>query len=47
MKMMTNEIYDLTIPNNFNQWEEGITFWIEGLFTPFISIAGVAGKDKN
>ena len=42
--MMTNERDNDTIETNFNQWEEEITFWIEGVFTPFVSTAGIIGE---
>ena len=42
--MMTNETDNLSMTNNFNQWEEEITFWIEGILTPGVSTAGIIGK---
>ena len=41
---MTNETDNLSMTDNFNQWEEELTFWIEGILTPGISTAGIIGK---
>ena len=42
--MVKNETNNPSLAKNFNQWEEEITFWIEGILTPGISTAGIIGK---
>ena len=41
---MTNEPDNQTMETSFNEWEEEITFWIEGVLTPIVSAAGIIGK---